>query len=486
MLVAFGTAALGVGATLLVPALEPFAPWHPGEPLPLVRTILPQAEARVEEDERGELVAATTAPDAPTIATDGALVVSPEVAVAAPGAQTAVPAAAPVAVHPGLPARPPGVPQPLVDADHRGMSAFYAALARNEGLVRAAHYGDSTIAADGISGTVRRRLQARFGDGGPGFVSAGNDPRWSVRPDVSTTRTGTWDTVSILLGGGRGHYGYGGTASTASDGSYTVVRTPKDAEGNYQSMSRLEIYLQRRPEAGSWWLSADDRAVGEGSGRAEGTVDEVHRFDVAGGYQKLAFGASGGPVTFYGVVMETAGPGVVWDALGVVGVGSKSFAYHHPPSFQAQVQARNPELLVLMIGGNETGFPALKSGSGDAYAEVYAKAVRTLRAGAPAASCLLVTPLDQGTREGGEARSKPAMSRLVGAQRRVAEAEGCAFWDARAAMGGEGAVVRWAARKPALAWADLLHLSAAGQDVVGQMLADAIEHGFDQWRAQSP
>ncbi len=34
-------------------------------------------------------------------------------------------------------------------------------FATGDRLVRAAHYGDSTIAADGFSGTVRARLQAR-------------------------------------------------------------------------------------------------------------------------------------------------------------------------------------------------------------------------------------------------------------------------------------------------------------------------------------
>jgi len=36
--------------------------------------------------------------------------------------------------------------------------------------------------------------------------------------------------------------------------------------------------------------------------------------------------------------------------------------------------------------------------------------------------------------------------------------------------------------KPTLAWSDLLHLSSTGQDIIGQMLADAIEAGFDDWK----
>jgi hypothetical protein len=51
-------------------------------------------------------------------------------------------------------------------------------------------------------------------------------------------------------------------------------------------------------------------------------------------------------------------------------------------------------------------------------------------------------------------------------------------------MGGEDAIVRWGLLKPPLAWTDLLHLSAVGQDIVGQMLADAILADYDDWLAK--
>ena len=52
---------------------------------------------------------------------------------------------------------------------------FYAALARilrpgRRTPARITHYGDSPITNDGITGTVRRLLQQRFGDAGHGFI----------------------------------------------------------------------------------------------------------------------------------------------------------------------------------------------------------------------------------------------------------------------------------------------------------------------------
>lgn len=462
----FGAAAACAALTYVVPGLEALRPWLPGDPLPVVAALLPEGTAKVVETESGELVAAAPEPEP-----------EPEVA-----AQPTPPSAGP----PPLPDRPPGHGTALIDPDDRGMSSFYRALHRvaaGEGLARAAHWGDSTIAADGITSTVRARLQARFGDGGPGYLSAGMDPRWNIRQDVTISRSGTWDTVSLLLGGGGGRYGYGGIASTAQpDGSLSIT-APKGADGKPKPLQHLEVWYQVGPERGSWWATASGRGVGGGSALAEGTGDRQLSLDLPEGYTRASIGASEGPVTFYGVVMESAGPGVVWDALGVVGVGSRSFTQHGRKHLTSQVAQRHPDLVVVMLGGNELGLPVLGQGDGSAYIPYYTDAVQRLRAGAPEAGCLLISPLDQGTRDGGKPGTKPNLARMITAQKKAAEAEGCAYWDAFAAMGGKDSILRWGATRPPLAWTDLVHLSAKGQEIIGDLLADAIERGYDQWVA---
>ncbi|MBM3338268.1 MAG: hypothetical protein FJY60_11415, partial [Betaproteobacteria bacterium] len=78
---------------------------------------------------------------------------------------------------------------------------FRALKERTQGPVKVLHYGDSTLAGDGIAMTVRTRMQARFGNGGPGFFVAGMDPRWMRRDDVRVDRTGEWNVQTILFGG---------------------------------------------------------------------------------------------------------------------------------------------------------------------------------------------------------------------------------------------------------------------------------------------
>jgi lysophospholipase L1-like esterase len=472
MFTAFGVAALGVGLTYVLPGLAELRPWVAGDPVPVVSKLLPSTAPRVVEADNGELVAAEPIVNEPALA-------SVPAAPAAP---------APSAVDPAtLPARPPGVATALVDAEHRGMAPFYAALHRaklGRGKARAAHWGDSTIAADGISGTVRSRLQARFGDGGPGFLAAGMDPRWSSRPDVAVTREGDWATKSLLLGGAEGgRYGYAGIVATApADGSVSFLAPKKGATRTPQH--RAEVWYQVGPGAGSWSGSAGSKAVGGGSAVAEAAADRFAVKDVPDGFTRLSLKATEGPVAFYGVVMETKGPGVVWDALGVVGVGSHSFNHAGRKHLAAQVARRKPDLVVVQLGGNELGMPVLAKGGGAGYVPYFSAAFDKIRAGAPDAGCLIVTPLDQGTRKGTQAGTKPMLATLVAQQRAIAAAKGCAFWDAWSAMGGKDSIVAWGRRKPPLAWTDLLHLSTDGQAIIGNLLADSIEAGYDLWVTQ--
>lgn len=466
MLGSFGAGAACVAATYAHPACASLRPWSPGDPLPVIAALTPRQAPRVVESAGGELVEALPLTDT---------------VVAAAASEPAVVASIGVT----LPARPPGVATPLVDAGDRGMDPFYRALHRaqaGQGLARASQWGDSTIAADGITSTVRARLQSRFGNGGPGYLSAGMDPRWNIRKDVTVGRHGDWETASLLGGGGGGRYGFGGIVSTATTDAWLGLGAPKVGDGKLP-LHRLEVWYQAGPERGGWWASADGKGVGQGSAAAENPGDRWHDVDVPDGYTRAAIGAAGGPVPFYGVVMETKGPGVVWDALGVVGVGSRSFTQHSKKHLANQVAHRRPDLVVVMLGGNELGFPVLAQGDGAGYLPHYQDAVRRLRAGAPTSGCLVVPPVDQGKRDGGAPRTHPNLERLVAVQKRAAAEEGCAFWDAWGAMGGAGSIVRWSMLKPPLAWTDLMHLSTAGQDIVGNLLADAIEAGYDGWVA---
>ncbi|NOY28242.1 MAG: hypothetical protein GXP62_20455 [Oligoflexia bacterium] len=202
----------------------------------------------------------------------------------------------------------------------------------------------------------------------------------------------------------------------------------------------------------------------------------------------------------YGLVLETGAPGATWETLSVSGVGSRSFTIYAGEGLGPQIARREPDLIVVMLGGNEAGYPVLSVGDGSGYRPIFRAAVDLIRGGAPDAACLLISPLDQGevvesttepttqptTQQGEPApvqrRSKRGMPHLVAQQRAVAADAGCAFWSAYDAMGGEGAAIAWT-RHRGMTTGDLVHLTGAGLAVIGNRLGDALFDAYDQWDA---
>ena len=460
--------------TYVFPGAEAARPWLAGEPLPLVRLF--EQDRQVEENAQGDLVVRTELEER----VDAAVVVA-----------EAEPEPDPLAeLRAAIPARGPTRFTPI-DGPEGALDAWFAELARVEAgeagvVVRALHWGDSTIAGDGITQTVRERLQARFGDGGPGFLSVQVDPRWAHRPSITRVAKGEWETQTIIFGGAESaRYGLAGTVSTAT-GESTSYLANRKVEGVRALNHRFEVWYQSQTGGGSF--SAKPRGA-PGKGRStdsEHYLDRTVELDVPDGSESLWIASKGdGPVTVYGAVLETAGPGVTWESFGVAGAGQGSMMRQSRRHLAGQIAQRDPKLLVYMTGGNELSYPSL-DGDGANYRASYLRVLERLKAGAPDASCLVITPLDQAERHRGEVRSKPNLDKMVGLQREAATAAGCAFWNARGAMGGNGAFARWRAHEPSLAWSDLMHLSDEGLVFVGHSLADALELAYAGWRLDQP
>ena len=417
-------------------------------------------------------------------------------------------------------AAPLGVPTPIVDPGHKGLARWFAALRRTAdkapgATTRALHYGDSTIAADGLSRTVRSRLAARFGDGGPGFISASFNPKWSARTDVRSARSGGWEWRTILLGGASGRYGLGGVVGILSSGakvSFSALGAASAATSAPASGSsppavpqrHVELWYQAGVGYGSIWATADGAQILRVPASAAATEDRRFVVDLPAAASQFAFGASGGTVPVYGAVLETALPGITWEAQGVIGVGSKSFTTFAKDGLAAQMVLRKPDLVVVMLGGNEAGYPALSANGGAGYLPIYEGALKTILAGSAGASCLVMTPLDQGyfdtppvapAVEGaadaaaepappakGPEKSRPGMANLVAMQARAATNAGCAFWSSWAAMGGAGSALTWAHTR-GMGTGDLVHLSPMGLERIGNLLSDALLNDYDAWSA---
>src|SRR5262249_11089010 len=127
---------------------------------------------------------------------------------------------------------PPGAPPGPCRAF--ALDAFQAALRRSgqgKGLCRVVHFGDSTLSSDLISGTVRQRLQARFGDGGGGFRFGDGRTGWHGQLARAGKATPGWE-IRSLSGpfATDGRYGMSGASFEARRAGEEVTFAPRGSD----------------------------------------------------------------------------------------------------------------------------------------------------------------------------------------------------------------------------------------------------------------
>ncbi len=381
-------------------------------------------------------------------------------------------------------AEPPGGPQAVEGAE--ALAPWFEALRGVEsgGVARALHYGDSTIAADGIARTVRARLADRFGSAGPGFVPLVLSEQYHSRSDVVARRSGAWRVGTILYGNGGDRYGLGGVVGIGRHGTHIELSVP-DGEGGVLGLGTIALHFQRGEGYGQVALSVNEREPRFTEAEALQTDDAVAVALAHGGVESVQIDVQGGPVPLYGVVLETGEAGTTWEQLGVVGVGSRSFARHAGAPLADAMRARDPDLVVVMLGGNEAGYPTLSVRGGEGYRPIFDSGLETILAGKGDAACLVVSPLDQGFLEEQEdgsskALARPGMENMITHQRAAALDAGCAWWSTWDAMGGEGSALTWG-RTRGLGAGDFVHVTAKAQDILGNRLSDALLTAYDEW-----
>jgi lysophospholipase L1-like esterase len=374
-------------------------------------------------------------------------------------------AASAAAGHVKAPSAPPAAAPHGEGARH--LHTFFEALdalpsAAPGDHVRVAWWGDSAIVGDGYTGALRSALQERFGDGGPGFTLVAPDFGGYLRKGVRLKRH-HWEVTSVLRGGRRdGRYGYGGVVATSYGGAGSTFTTPEPR------IDRVLVYHRRTSRSGGLQLFVDGAVQPTFSlARSRGDVgDSVWAVPLGRAARSVRLrAAGGGQSTLYGVSLERKEPGLVLDALGLVGLRARRWRKADDAHLRGQIAARGVNLIAVGFGGNERVDANLTV---ERHAAVIRETVQRFRGGAPAASCLIVGPIAHAKR--GSTRLDPRLVSIYAAQRQAAEAEGCAFFDTIAAMGGDEAVVRFKSKR--LLGRDLAHLTPAGHRVVGGLIAD--------------
>jgi lysophospholipase L1-like esterase len=364
------------------------------------------------------------------------------------------------------------------------LASFFESLdeleREEEGLVRVLHWGDSHTAADFLTTAIRESLQERFGDGGRGLVLLG-EPWPSYRPTgVEVGADLPWDCERILLAADPttldGRYGLGGVAvETERAGARTWVETAgKGCFG--REAAAFEIFYLNRPGGGSFRVFVDGKRRATVSTAVPEIGSGFLRLEVEPGEHRLEIRADGdGPIRLFGAVVESAGPGVVYDSLGINGAFSSTPLRWDADLLAEQVRRRDPSLLVAMYGTNDA---LARSLTPEKYGGRVREAISRLRAGAPRASCLLLGPPDLELGSIPDDEEEPRESWMIDVLSQVAAERGCAFLDLRELMGGEGSRREWLGA--GLAQNDGIHLTLPGYLELGEAIAAKLLAAYER------
>ena len=371
----------------------------------------------------------------------------------------------------------------IEDATGHALDAFFERLARTErheagAVTRILHYGDSTIASDYISGTVRRRMQARFGDAGHGFILLANPWQWYFHNDVFHVSNGDW-SASRLAGpvAPDGMYGLGGVSFTSYGGGLASFGTATHGDFG-RKVSRFDLYYLEQPGGGDVELTVRGSPPERLSTRGDAKVSRMHAVETTDGDGRLTVRAvGGGPVRLFGVALERDEPGVVYDALGAHAAMASHWQRQDRAHWTDQLALRDPALIVLQYGTNESDMVKLNR---DRYERGLEALVDELHEAAPHASILVAAPLDRAEVREGRLVTRQEILDLVTIQKRVALGHGAAFWNTFEAMGGEGSMARWYRTRPQLGGPDLTHPTPRGAQLLGDMLSDALIHAYEK------
>lgn len=370
----------------------------------------------------------------------------------------------------------------IEDRDGRSMAPLHAALrraARGEGQARLLFYGASHVASDLFTGYLRRELQRRFGDAGHGIVLPAHPWRTYRHRGVEVeSNRALWDASKVRANTrSTDYYGVHGVfVESARASAFGRVRTATRGTVG-RAASLFDLYYLTRPGGGSFDVFVDGRraqhVITEGAAYGPGYAT----FRVPDGPHELEVRLRGdGPVRFFGVAVERDAPGVVVDTLGINGARARYHLLWEDTLYREHLRRRNPDLVVLAYGTNESG----DEQPIDEYEAQLDAVVGRVQEVAPQAACLLIGPSDRPQRRpDGRWEDRPRTAAIVQAQYRVALRHGCGFFDLVSFSGGPLSMVEWAAAEPPYAQPDHIHYTRRGYERLGEVLLGALLEGFD-------
>lgn len=397
-----------------------------------------------------------------------------------------------------LQTRPEGTSAMPLDADEDGdvtptlEGRLKRGPGKRNGLV-ILQIGDSHTSADFLTGELRRRLQARYGRGAPGYVTAGH-PHIGVRSStLKITASPGWSYKSLqktdAVPAEFWLSGYNAIASAAGE----TMTFANDKPVNFEM---IEIEVLRQPGGGKIDVKLDgvvETTYDLASPKAEPVV--IRLLPTRGATERvkdIAITTTGrGPVSIASVAIYNKQSGVTFNSIGYPGAQA-SFVNKFSNKLLANDLLRiNPQIVILSFGTNEASNESLDLTN---YRASYERIVDKIKTTLPEATIVVVGPPDfaempaacrkdkavqgtcgrpatapsanaaNGTLAAPECawRTPARLNQIREVQRDIADRQGLVYWNWASIMPQECGAHRWYTASPALMAKDHVHFTIEG------------------------
>ncbi|MCH5247481.1 MAG: hypothetical protein J1E99_04915 [Muribaculaceae bacterium] len=331
-------------------------------------------------------------------------------------------------------------------------------------LVRMAVLGDSYIEGDIFTETLRSQLQEKYGGNGVGYVSAHSDIpgfRRSVNQSCSS-----WENHDFRTKIGKKNAMLQGVISVANEGAATTFEGSKIANAGSWDRSRLFF---KTPDGGSLRVRIGKGENISSSEYSYSPSDSIHVIDLEEPTSRIRIDRITPGTIFLGCYLD-GDNGVAVDNMSIRGYAG----IRHDEISKTIIEETSDELsydLIIL----EFGINALSSQQTNYthYGNQMITVVNHIKELYPEAVILIMGIGDRGEKRGSEIHSMSTVPNMINEQRRVARETGSLFWDTRAAMGGEDAVVEWSKNKEINK--DYIHLSFKGGNRLSKLFVEALE-----------
>lgn len=372
-----------------------------------------------------------------------------------------------------------------IENDSTSLSSFYEKLYQLEktekGRVNIIHMGDSHIQADNLSGTIRQKLQLKFGNAGRGLIFPYRVAKSNEPTTYKTITNTTWDSKRNVFYEKPLPIGISGFTIETRDSTAEINLTVKDQPGLDYSFTKFTMFHDKG--INNFDISICDElncenGVFRSKERSSNPFVSELRFNrpMRQIYirNKNTDTLNQKSTRIYGMLLENDSSGILYNMIGVNGAEFRH--YNMSKYFQEQLNYLNSDLIIVSMGTNEA---FSKGFDKQLFYKNIDSLIINLKISNPNATILMTTPADS--------YRKSRKGRVKNPDMKIAKEtiiEYCLknklpYWNLYDIMGGFGSMGKWYTMK--LTAKDRVHFSGRGYQIQGDLFYNALMNGYKKY-----